>query len=277
MELQSYVEGKWQRGSGNGLTLVNPSTEQALGTATAEGLDFSRALTHARGEGGPALAQMSFAQRGEMLRTIAKAVHANRDELHRPSPWPMAATPAATPSSTSTAPSARSPPTPICGVELGDAHASCSTARACSSAAARASSASTCCVRATGVAVHINAFNFPAWGLGEKAAAALLAGHAGDHQAGHEHRARGPPHRRDHRRAASCCRRARFRFVCGQRRRSARSPRRRRTCWRSPDRATPAQAPRRTQAHRAQRARQRRGRQPQRGGARARRRRRLAT
>src|SRR5689334_16699598 len=51
MELESYVEGKWQRGSGNGVTLVNPATEQALGTATADGIDFSRALEHARNEG----------------------------------------------------------------------------------------------------------------------------------------------------------------------------------------------------------------------------------
>src|SRR5687767_7413986 len=81
MELQSYVEGKWQRGSGNGSTLVNPATEQALGAATADGIDFSRALAYARSEGRPAIAQMTFAQRAEMLRMIAKAIHANRDEL----------------------------------------------------------------------------------------------------------------------------------------------------------------------------------------------------
>ena len=62
------------------------------------------------------------------------------------------------------------------GKALGDARACWRTARASPSAAARASTASTSRCRATGVAVHVNAFNFPAWGLAEKAAVALLAG-----------------------------------------------------------------------------------------------------
>ena len=57
--------------------------------------------------------------------------------------------------------------------------ASCSsTARASRSAAARASTASTCPVPRHGVAVHINAFNFPAWGLAEKAAVRAARRHA---------------------------------------------------------------------------------------------------
>ena len=174
MELQSYVEGKWQRGSGNGLTLVNPSTEQALGTATADGLDFSRALAHARGEGGPALAQMSFAQRGEMLRTIAKAVHANRDEL-------LALAMANGGNTRSDAKfdidGAIGTLTAYadCGVELGDGPLLADGDATQLGRSARLFGQHVFLPK-PGVAVHINAFNFPAWGLGEKAAAALLAG-----------------------------------------------------------------------------------------------------
>ena len=62
------------------------------------------------------------------------------------------------------------------GAKLGDAQFLADGERHPARPLARASSASTCACRAHGVAVHINAFNFPAWGLAEKLACALLAG-----------------------------------------------------------------------------------------------------
>ncbi|HMJ55138.1 MAG TPA: 3,4-dehydroadipyl-CoA semialdehyde dehydrogenase [Polyangiaceae bacterium] len=174
MELQSYLEGKWQRGKGNGVTLVNPATEQPLGTATADGIDFSPALAHARSEGGSALAQLTFAQRGEMLRSIAKAVHAHRDEL-------LALAMANGGNTRSDAKfdidGAIGTLTAYAdwGTELGGGLLLADGDATQLGRSARLFGQHVF-VSKPGVAVHINAFNFPAWGLGEKAAAALLAG-----------------------------------------------------------------------------------------------------
>ncbi|HWL86838.1 MAG TPA: aldehyde dehydrogenase, partial [Polyangiaceae bacterium] len=84
IELESYLQGQWVRGAGRGgaaTTLVNPSTEAPIATSCTEGLDFGAALVYARDIGGPALRSMSFAARGEMLRSLSRSMHAHRDEL----------------------------------------------------------------------------------------------------------------------------------------------------------------------------------------------------
>src|SRR5688500_12637618 len=174
MELQSYVEGNWQRGKGNGATLVNPATEQTLGTATADGIDFSGALAHARNEGGPALRQMSFVQRGEMLRTIAKAVHANRDELLALAMANGGNTRSDAKFDIDGAIGTLAAYADL-GAELGDGPLLADGDATQLGRSARLFGQHVWLTK-PGVAVHINAFNFPAWGLGEKAAAALLAG-----------------------------------------------------------------------------------------------------
>jgi len=63
-------------------TLVNPATEEPLARTGTLGIDFGAALEHAR-TGGPALREMTFAQRGEVLRAWSKALHAHRDEADR--------------------------------------------------------------------------------------------------------------------------------------------------------------------------------------------------
>ena len=81
IELASYVEGKWVKGKGKAAELVNPATEQVLATTSTDGVDFAAALAYARDRGGPALRAMSFAQRGEMLRAMSRALHAKRAAL----------------------------------------------------------------------------------------------------------------------------------------------------------------------------------------------------
>jgi 3,4-dehydroadipyl-CoA semialdehyde dehydrogenase len=174
MELQSYIEGKWQRGSGNGSTLVNPANEQSLGTATADGLNFSGALHYARSEGGPALAKMSFAARAEMLRAIAKAVHANRDELLALAMANGGNTRSDAKFDVDGAIGTLTAYADL-GAELGDGPLLADGDATQLGRSARLFGQHVFLPR-PGVAVHINAFNFPAWGLGEKAAAALLAG-----------------------------------------------------------------------------------------------------
>ena len=81
IELKSYLAGKWISGQGKASVLVNPATEQEIARASTEGVDFGAAYAHARDVGGPALRALSFAQRGELLKAMSKAIHAHRDEL----------------------------------------------------------------------------------------------------------------------------------------------------------------------------------------------------
>src|SRR5262249_13222379 len=78
--LRSYVQGRWVEGEGALATLVNPATEEPLARTGTSGIDLGAALEHARSGAGP-LREMSFAQRGEMLRAWSKALHAQRDDL----------------------------------------------------------------------------------------------------------------------------------------------------------------------------------------------------
>ena len=79
--LNSYLSGKWISGQGNEVTLVNPSTEEAVATASTGGLDFKAAVKFGRDTGGPALRALTFAARGTILRTLAKVVGDAREEL----------------------------------------------------------------------------------------------------------------------------------------------------------------------------------------------------
>jgi oxepin-CoA hydrolase/3-oxo-5,6-dehydrosuberyl-CoA semialdehyde dehydrogenase len=76
--LRSYLGDRWVEGSGAPQTLVNPATEEPLAQVSSEGLDLAAALEHARRKGGPALRALSFAERGALLKEMAKAIQAHR-------------------------------------------------------------------------------------------------------------------------------------------------------------------------------------------------------
>src|SRR5580692_8417664 len=80
IELESHLQGKWIAGKGKKATLVNPSTGEALATASTAGVDFQRALDFTRAAGTD-LRETTFAERGELLRAMSRAIHAHRDEL----------------------------------------------------------------------------------------------------------------------------------------------------------------------------------------------------
>ena len=173
-ELSSYVGGGWVAGKGRPATLVNPATEEALATASTDGVDFGAALAYARDRGGPALRGMTFRQRGELLRAMSKAIHARRDEL-------LALGIA---NGGNTRSDAKFDVDGAIGTlaayadlapELGDTQVLVDGDGAQLGRSARLFGQHVYVSR-VGVAVHVNAFNFPAWGLGEKAACALLAG-----------------------------------------------------------------------------------------------------
>ncbi|MEA2952112.1 MAG: 3,4-dehydroadipyl-CoA semialdehyde dehydrogenase, partial [Alphaproteobacteria bacterium] len=76
--LDSYLAGRWLRGSGVETELVDPVTGDVLATVSAKGLDFKAALDFARTRGQAALRALSFAERGKLLSAIADILIANR-------------------------------------------------------------------------------------------------------------------------------------------------------------------------------------------------------
>ena len=69
--LESYLAGKWSRGDGVETELVDPVNGTILATVSARGLDLKSALEFARERGGAPLRELTFAQRGEILRKLA--------------------------------------------------------------------------------------------------------------------------------------------------------------------------------------------------------------
>jgi oxepin-CoA hydrolase/3-oxo-5,6-dehydrosuberyl-CoA semialdehyde dehydrogenase len=172
--LRSYLGDRWVEGSGAPQTLVNPATEEPLARASSEGLDLAAALEHARRKGGPALRALSFAERGALLKEMAKAIQAHRDEL-----LDLAVANGGNTRSDAKFDVDGAIFTLQTYAEIG---ASLGTAKflidgeGLQLARSPRFHGQHVNVPRHGVAVQINAFNFPAWGLAEKAASALLAG-----------------------------------------------------------------------------------------------------
>ncbi len=174
IELKSYVSGKWVLGQGKLASLVNPATEEEIAKAGTDGIDFQAALTHARDVGGPALAALGFRQRGELLMAMSRAIHKNRDALLDCAIESGGVTRSDAKFDLDGASGTLAYYAEL-GAALGDGRIledgePFQLARSPRLFGAHA------WVSRLGVAVHVNAFNFPAWGLAEKAACALLAG-----------------------------------------------------------------------------------------------------
>ncbi|MEM9489679.1 MAG: 3,4-dehydroadipyl-CoA semialdehyde dehydrogenase [Myxococcota bacterium] len=173
--LQSYVEGKWVAGTGSPRALYNPTTEEAVAETSTEGIDFAAAVHFARHTGGPTLRALGFAQRGAMLRAMAKAIHGAREELIA-----LAALYGGNTRSDAKfdidGASATLAAYADLGEQLGDGNAVLSDGEPVQIGRTARYQGRHIRVPRHGVAVHINAFNFPAWGLAEKAATAILAG-----------------------------------------------------------------------------------------------------
>lgn len=178
LALPSYVCATWASSktpAGHAATpLVNPATEAVLATASTEGVDFAAALSFARERGGPALRSLTFRERGALLRAMSQAIHARRDEL-------LALAIANGGNTRSDAKfdvdgaTATLTAYADLGQELGDRRELVDGDGVQLGRSPRLFGQHVLLPRA-GVAVHINAFNFPAWGLAEKAACAILAG-----------------------------------------------------------------------------------------------------
>ncbi|MGC2856097.1 3,4-dehydroadipyl-CoA semialdehyde dehydrogenase [Novispirillum sp. DQ9] len=174
MRLTSYLNGRWQDGTGEGAALRDPVTGETLAHASADGLDLAAGLSWARSRGGPALRAMTYGQRAALLRAIADVLTANREAYGA----------IALRNSGNTAVDAAMDIDggigtlkyyASLGKRLGDARL-LMEAGSDQLAKDEAFRAAHIWTPVQGVAVCINAFNFPSWGLWEKAAVALLSG-----------------------------------------------------------------------------------------------------
>ena len=174
LTLGSYVGGRWVEGSGGLAALLNPATEEPLARAAAGGIDRRAALVHARERGGPALRALTFAERGALLKAMGDALQARRDELLDLSLVSGGNTRSDAKFDVDGAIFTLAAYAEL-GKALGDRRFLVD-GEGISLARSPRFHGQHIAVPRHGVALHINAFNFPAWGLAEKAAVALLAG-----------------------------------------------------------------------------------------------------
>lgn len=174
MQLENYVYGEWFAGAGEGALLRDATTGAVVAQTSTEGVDFARVLAHARTVGGPALRALTFHERSGLIKALAKDLTERKDEFY----------------ALSYATGATKSDSWI------DIDGGISTLFVFASKGARELPNSRVyvdgapeilsrtgtfvgqhiCTPLEGAAVHINAFNFPVWGMLEKLAPALIAG-----------------------------------------------------------------------------------------------------
>lgn len=173
MKLGNYVLGHWAQGSGEGKELYNAVNGQVVATASSEGLNFGEILDYGRKVGGPALRKMTFQERGRMIKALALHMIAKKEKYYQIS-YATGATKIDS----------------WIDIEggIGNLFANASLRRQFpdlpyyidGEAAPLSKNGSFIghhiMVPKQGVAVHINAFNFPIWGMLEKVAVNWMAG-----------------------------------------------------------------------------------------------------
>ncbi|MEP6492764.1 MAG: phenylacetic acid degradation bifunctional protein PaaZ [bacterium] len=172
--LENFVNGEWVAGAGKAADLFHAVTGEKIAEASTGGIDFKAMVGYAKSVGGPALRRMTFHERALMLKAMAQYLMARKDEFYLVS----AATGATKQDS-------------WVDIEggIGTFFAYASRGRRdfpnetfyVDGPTEPLSKGGTfvgrhICVPLEGVAVHINAFNFPVWGMLEKLAPTLLAG-----------------------------------------------------------------------------------------------------
>lgn len=172
--LASYLSGSWSQGSGPRASLVNPATEAPLAEVATQGHDLAGAFAHARSAGRRELAQLTFAQRGALLGSLAKAIHGAREELIALAVANGGNTRGDAKFDIDGGAVTLSHYAEL-GARLGSARMLGDGEPIQIGRTARLVGQHVWTAR-QGVAIHINAFNFPGWGLCEKLAPALLAG-----------------------------------------------------------------------------------------------------
>lgn len=173
MQLQNYVTGKWMNGRGEGQPLFDASTGELVATATSDGLNFEEMLNYGRKVGNKNLRKMTFQDRGRMLKALALYLMDRKENYYNVS-YKTGAT--------------RIDSWIDIEGGIGNLFANASLRRKfpdlpyyTEGDPVGLSKGGTfighhILVPKEGVAVHINAFNFPVWGMLEKCAVNWLAG-----------------------------------------------------------------------------------------------------
>ena len=172
--LANHVAGRWQTGTGQGSTLLDPVLGTPLVRVDATGLDLPAAFAFARDTGGKALRSMNYGQRAKLLADVAAVLQANRDAYYEISTANSGTVKNDTAVDVDGGIYTLSQYAKW-GAALGDA-THLVDGNAASLAKDGAFQSQHIQVPTRGVALFINAFNFPSWGLWEKAAPALLSG-----------------------------------------------------------------------------------------------------
>ncbi|MCB0353584.1 MAG: aldehyde dehydrogenase family protein, partial [Bdellovibrionales bacterium] len=172
--IQSFANGAWTFGSGGARPVFHAVTGEKIGEVSSEGLDFRAMLEYARNVGNSNLRSMTFHERGRMLKKLAQYLMDRKDEF-----YPVSSATGATKVDS------------WIDIEggIGTLFVTASKGRRelpdepyyVDGATEQVSKNGTflglhICTPLTGVAVHINAFNFPCWGMLEKLSSTFLAG-----------------------------------------------------------------------------------------------------
>ncbi len=173
MKLGNYINEKWVEGEGDGQPLMNAVNNEIIVYSTTKGIDFAGVLDHARRVGNPNLRKLTFHERGRMLRSLALHL-SSKKELFYPISYKTGATKADSwidieggfGNLFSYASLRRKLPDETFCLD-GDGH---------NLGKANTFMGQHILVPKEGVAIHINAYNFPVWGMLEKCAVNWLAG-----------------------------------------------------------------------------------------------------
>jgi oxepin-CoA hydrolase/3-oxo-5,6-dehydrosuberyl-CoA semialdehyde dehydrogenase len=172
--LESYLCGEWVPGAKEGQTLLDAATGDPVATIDSTGLDFRAALDHGRTKAGPKLRAMTFHERAGMLKALGLALMAQKEDFYteslhtgatRADGWVDIEGGIGTMLTFASKGRRELPNTRVLTdgeVEVLSKDNSFSAQHILSPL--------------HGVAIHINAFNFPVWGMLEKIAPTLLAG-----------------------------------------------------------------------------------------------------
>ncbi|NUO99138.1 MAG: phenylacetic acid degradation bifunctional protein PaaZ [Nonomuraea sp.] len=172
--LESYAAGRWFRAADDGEPLLDAATGEEVARISSRGLDVGAMVRHARAAGGPALRSLTFHERAALLKALAKHLTERKEELY----------------ALSLRTGATSRDTMV------DVDGGIGTLFSYASKGVRELPNDTIVLDGAlerlgkggtfagqhlytsrpGVAVQINAFNFPVWGMLEKLAPAFLAG-----------------------------------------------------------------------------------------------------
>lgn len=172
-KLENYILGKWINGDGDGKALYNAITGDEVALASTQGLNFADILEYGRKVGNPALRKMTFQERGLMLKKLALYLSKRKDQFYEVS-YKTGATKLDS----------------WIDIEggFGNLFANASLRRNFPNKPYHVDGEGIDLSRGgsfmghhimvpkRGVAVHINAFNFPVWGMLEKCAVNWMAG-----------------------------------------------------------------------------------------------------